>query len=191
MPSNRVSLRLPLTLALTAACGGEPTSVPNSTPLDIQPLLVTDQSSYTAVPTGPDGPYRQFSFDVEVRLTNASEHPLYLARCLPADDGPVFHVLPADDQTAEAAYSPVWACPGHDRPIPVAPGATRRDRLRITGPNAWRSGGIEHSGALSGRFRLFYVASTCRNEGDCPVGSVEAGSNEFEVSLSTERRATP
>lgn len=164
-------------------CGND-AGPPESGELDVQPVLVTDRVQYAAVPTGPEGPYRQFSFTLEARFTNESRHPLYLARCTTTDSSPIFGVIPGSPEGPETAYSPNWGCAGHDKPLVVPPGATRLDRILIQGPTAWASGGIHPLGVLTGQFRLVYGASACRQEGPCPVGPVRATSNEFDVSLS-------
>jgi hypothetical protein len=173
----------PLILLPLLACGGDPPGAPSPVHLDAQPLVVTNLAQYVAVPNGPEGPYRQFTFVLEARLTNPSSAPLYLRRCGASDPVPIFGVIGSSPQDPEPAYDPHWGCAGHNSPLVVLPGATRTDRFQVTGPTGWASGGTEPLGALTGRFRLVYGASACREEGPCSAGTAAAVSNEFEVVL--------
>ena len=89
-----------------------------------------------------------------------------------------------DPEGEEAAYSPVWACVGHDKAIPVQPGETRVDALHISGPNTFDGVTGLPFGVLEGKFQLGYQVRLCA-EDDSTCSSVDAAgrSNLFEVRL--------
>jgi hypothetical protein len=103
MPLTRSLRAAPALALILLGCEGDPPDAPDSASLDAQPMLTTDQTSYTAVATGPEGPYRQFGFVVEVRFVNASRRILYLTRCAPTDAQPVFFIVPTTNGAVESA----------------------------------------------------------------------------------------
>jgi hypothetical protein len=170
--------------ALVFGACESPTAAPRQlTAEELKALtLQTDRLAYTAALVQGVGPYRTFGFRLVARFTNDLVRPVYLKRCYPDWPSPIYGISAADaDQ--EAAYNPVWACVGHDRPIVVQPGETRTDTLEVRGPNAWDGYTNAPLGTLGGRFQLSYEVGTCRSVHDCPVAGRVRASNEFEVYL--------
>ena len=183
MPMRYSPFGLPIALAALIACGSSvPTSGDVTADQEGQVTLRTDRAAYQASLAGGEGPYRRYAVTLAAQLSNGLSIPLYLQRCYPDTPYPIYGVVSAEEGR-EAAYSPVWACVGHDRPIVLSAGKTRTDSLPVLGPNTWDGHTNMPSGDLVGRFRLGYLIGTCRAVVSCelPGGSIE--SNEFEVGL--------
>lgn len=162
-----------LALLAVAACTNTPATGKHLSPGH----FVVDSGVYTA--TGGRSPSGTWQFTVVARFTNPTTDTLYLARCMPESPQPRYQVDPADLLPERAAYSPVWACVGHDRQFGLAPGQSRTDTIVLTGPNIWdgRSGAPE--GRFEGSFRLSYHLQACRGDGACRL----AGSDALRQSL--------
>jgi hypothetical protein len=97
--------------------------------------------------------------------------------------------IPLSDDSANAtegsAYERFWPCVGHESPIVIAPGATRIDTLRITGPNILDGHTMTPQGRLDGEFRLVYEVGTCRRESEakCLLPLEERSSRAFRVTI--------
>ncbi len=146
--------------------------------------LSLDRASYTSAPLAGPGIFLTHGFTLIATFTNQGATPVYLARCFPDTPIPIYSVRMVDspDDALGSAYSPVWACVGHDQQILVAPGSTRTDTLLMAGPNG--TVGVTHQplGALSGSMRLSYQVQSCPGDGQCPIR--EAGlSPPFSVTL--------
>lgn len=168
-----------LALAGCASGSGSPTG-PDSGDL----MLSIDRASYTSAPLAGPGTFLTHGFTLIATFTNQGAAPVYLARCFPDTPIPIYSVRLVDspDDALGSAYSPAWACVGHDQQIRVAPGSTRTDTLLIAGPNG--TVGITHEplGALSGEMRLSYQVQGCPGDGKCLIQ--DAGlSPAFSVSL--------
>lgn len=132
---------------------------------DILPfMLTTDRSAYAADCTGDR--HVRCTFTVEATYHNRTEAPVYFHRCYPDSEYPIFDVHTLA-RAAESAYSPNWACVGHDDHIKVDPGETRVDVLEVTGPNNFDGVTGEPFGITEGVFRLIYDAYPCAEEGSC------------------------
>lgn len=140
--------------------------------------IQTDRSSYQATYIGGEGVYRQFGFVLVARYTNRTKRTVYLGRCSPDSEQPLYGVRGVD---FESAYNAVWACVGHDRHFRVEPGESRTDTLHIKGPTGW-SAEVPY-GKLEGVFELAYFVGWC--PGECQEETPEeAGmSNRFEVEV--------
>jgi len=144
-------------------------------------LLQTDKTEYTARYTGGNGSPRRYSFQVVTRFHNTQPNRVYLARCYPTSPTPIYGVEAVDPSDRwGAAYDPAWACVGHEDPIAVAPGATRVDTLRLTGPTSTDGRTGEPYGVLTGVFRIGYSVHTCRREIGCELPNAGV-SNTFRV----------
>jgi hypothetical protein len=166
------SVRLLLGLVLLPGCDG--ILGPGDDP---EPAIRTDRESYAAVPVFPD--YSQYAFTVITTFTNPTGDTLYLDRCYPDTPYPIYGVGREDDQ--EVGWNAAWACVG-TVPFAMAPGETRVDTLRITGPNAFTRSG-EPMGVLWGTFRLGFAVKSCSEAGPCPdpVPGYLRQSNAFRV----------
>lgn len=185
MRAFRVAALILVSTAL--GCRGNP-AVPDedhNTSAERVPLQ-TDRQEYVATLVEENGLYSRYGFTLVVEYQNLSNETLWLGRCYPDSETPIYGVEAIDAQ--EAAYSAAWACVGHDRQFAVPPGGSRVDVLEIRGPNAW--GGCTaqgcdegHHGTLEGRFRLLYDVHLC--PGDCyaPAPDDLRVSNEFVVRL--------
>lgn len=126
---------------------------------DIPPFALTlDESAYAADCT--DDQHQRCTFTVEASYHNRTEASVYLQRCYPDSEHPIFGVSTLDG-TMESAYGPVWACVGHEDHIRVAPGETRIDVLEISGPNSFDGVTGEPFGVTEGVFQLGYDAYPC------------------------------
>ena len=130
--------------------------------------LRTDDTTYVTTYLRGEGVYREYGFAVIARFENQSGTSVYLSRCYPDSPHPIYGVslVEPEDQWG-AAYSGVWACVGHNRPIEVRTGQVRVDTLRLRGPNAWQDGIAR--GVFEGQFRLLYEVQTCREEAVCSL----------------------
>jgi hypothetical protein len=173
----RVSLAGLLFVSLVA-CGAPVASDELTSPITLQ----TDRAAYSASLIGGEGTYRTYTVTVVAQFTNRTALPVYLERCYPDTPYPIYGIVSAEEGR-EAAYNPVWACVGHDRPIVVSGGKTRTDSLHLSGPNAWDGRTNQPFGDLVGRFRLSYAVGTCRAVSRCEVPGQVGESNEFEVRL--------
>ena len=150
---------------------------------DVEPgkaALLVDQPAYLARYLEGDssstGDYRQYGFRIRARFVNRRDVPVYLPRCYPQDQHPMYGVRYAGPDSlggplgsrTESAYDPIWACVGHDRPIVVPPGTVRTDVLEVSGPSSWTSYGLQRGGKEEGAFRLHYQASLCPDDAYSP-----------------------
>lgn len=168
-----------LALAGCTSGSGSPTG-PDSGDL----RLSLDRASYTSVPLAGPGTFLTHGFTLIATFSNQGAEPVYLARCFPSTPIPIYSIRLVDfpNDALGSAYSPVWACVGHDQQILVPPGSTRTDTLLIAGPNG--TVGVTHEplGALSGEMHLSYRVQSCPGDGQCPIP--EAGlSPAFSVIL--------
>jgi hypothetical protein len=147
--------------------------------------LTTNDTSYVASRESGGGPIARYGFTLVARYHNPTKAPIYLARCYAASKTPLYDVrLVQSNRSSGSAYSPVWACVGHDKQIVVKPGATRVDTIAISGPATWSGLTKKPIGVLEGRFRLGYSPQSCPGDGKCEivVDSLRY-SNEFTVHL--------
>lgn len=172
-PTHRFAL---CAMLLLAACAQDVTG-----PDRAGEPLQTEKVSYEARVVGGSGNYTQYGFTVVATFRNLMDQTVYLGRCYPDSPTPIYGIVAVDtDDDWGAAYSPGWACVGHDQEFAIAPGGTRTDTLHISGPNAWDGHTKEPFGVLEGRFRIIYDVRLCR---DCAtLAPVEMGrSNLFDV----------
>ena len=88
---------------------------------------------------------------------------MYLRRCLPDSDTPIYGVVSLDNTGADrSAYDPSWGCVGHDKQFAVAPGVTRVDTLHLKGPWGVERGSGRPLGRFEGRMQLTYQVAACR-----------------------------
>ena len=157
-------------------------------PPRLEPLtgnLTTNDTTYVATREAGGGPVMRFGFKLVARYHNPTKAPIYLARCFAKSKTPLYDVqLVQGKRSGGSAYSPVWACAGHDKQIVVQPGATRVDTLAISGPATWSGLTKKPIGILEGRLRLAYFPQKCPGDGACEivVDSLRY-SNEFTVHL--------
>lgn len=123
--------------------------------------LSTDGSAYVAHCT--DDGLLVCTFTLEATYHNRTDRPVYLHRCYPDSEYPIFSVSTLD-KAVESAYNPIWACVGHDDQIRVGPGETRTDVLEIRGPNSFDGVTHEPFGEVEGAFQLSYAAYPCADE---------------------------
>lgn len=144
--------------------------------------IQTDGVRYDATPTGDAAPgFVDYELTVVATFTNPTDDTLYLDRCRPDSPGPIYGVdLIEPEDPDGAAYDADWACVGHDRQFAVAPGESRVDTLRISGPNAWQGG--SYIGRLEGLFRLRYSVWMCADCGESAPDDLEF-SNVFEIRI--------
>ena len=114
------------------------------------PQLVTDSSTYTAIPVG----YDQVVVNVLSTFHNRGASAVTFDRCFPNSSSPIYFVGVLSPFRATSGYNPVWACVEHHNPIVVAPGETRTDTIRLHGPNEFSNG--QYQGTLEGTFQLSY-----------------------------------
>lgn len=126
--------------------------------------LSTAASAYVARCTNSN--FLSCTFTLTATYHNRTDRPVYLHRCYPDSEYPIFGV-PTLDETAESAYEPSWACVGHDDQIRVDPGETRTDLLAVRGPNSFDGVTGEPFGEVEGAFQLRYDARPCGGEGNC------------------------
>jgi hypothetical protein len=171
-----------LLLAITA-CEGPFGTTRELTVEDLRDrTLGTDRNLYEATLVDGEGAYRTYAVTMVAEFTNAMDQPVYLGRCLPDTDSPIYGILSVEPEL-EAGYDPIWACVGHDNPILVGAGESRVDTLRLSGPNAWDGYTKEPFGTLTGRFQLSYAIGTCPDVYGCGVVQSYVESNEFEMRL--------
>jgi hypothetical protein len=147
--------------------------------------LTTNDTSYVAAREPGGGPIARYGFTVVARYHNPTKAPIYLARCFASSKTPLYELqLVQGRRSSGSAYSPVWACAGHDKQIVVRPGATRVDTIAVSGPATWSGLTKKPIGNLEGRLRLAYFPQRCPGDGACAivVDSLRY-SNEFTVHL--------
>lgn len=174
-------------IALSACADG--TAIPglrDSTSATAPPpgILTTDRTSYTAVSASVVYGYSLYAIPVVTKYTNETRDTVFLARCFPTSPSPTYDLLQIAPPDPEgSAYSPVWACVGHDQQIAVAPGAARVDMLTLRGPNVFD--GITHRpfGATSGTVEVRFQPQSCRGDGACPLPDSLGTSNTFIIGL--------
>lgn len=144
--------------------------------------LSTDESAYVARCT--DDSFRDCTFTLEATYHNRTGAPVYLHRCYPDSEYPIFGV-PTLDEAVESAYDPAWACVGHDEHIRVDPGETHVAELEIRGPNSFDGVTDEPFGVVEGAFQLLYDARPCGGESNCDsLPEVLRLSAPFKVTVS-------
>jgi hypothetical protein len=148
------------------------------TPAQPYPIQ-TDSAAYTAVCEGERLHYGRCAFTIVARFANATEDSVFLQRSYPDQPAPNFSV---SSDTTRSAYVGVGMGVGHDNQIAVAPGASRIDTLRVSGPSMWSSEGVP-DGGFRGSMRLTYMGQSCQSEGglDCARPNVPILSNKFQV----------
>ena len=125
--------------------------------------LQVDRSEYhaTRFRTKPS----TYSFTLIARYENRTANPLYLSRCTPSAQSPMYVIPEIHHPSLDSGYDEVWACVAHGSPIVIAPGATRVDTLRIEGPNILDGRTYAPKGRLEGDFRLIYEVGTSSSSG--------------------------
>jgi hypothetical protein len=162
-------------VALISACSAGPSEPTGAG------WLSTDARSYAATAIGSEDRYQRYMFTVVATFTNQGTAPVYLGRCYPTSPQPTYGVELAGG--GKAAYDPIWACVGHDQQLAVAPGASRVDTLRLSGPNSFPNGGGRGLASIVGRMRLVYAVGGCGGEARCPLPADAGTSNVFDVRL--------
>ena len=148
------------------------------------PSLQVDQTEYRAACVPGKGGACTYIFKLVARYHNPTADTLYISRCMPSDPTPEYGIVPVADSTEDAAYDPIWACVGHDRPVVVAPHATRLDTLQIEGPNSWDGKTNAPLGVFEGEFKLIYKVSQCwLGRRNCRILPDEQRSQAFRVHL--------
>ena len=151
-------------------------------------LIQTDAVHYEASHVSGEGSYTRYGFSLVARTVNLGRSEIYLARCYPTSVVPVYGVELVDRSNSRgSAYSRAWACVGHDDQFRLGPGDSRTDTLTIAGPNAFDGRTGTPFGILEGRMRLRYELQSCRGDGACRVDGSAGRSNEFTVTLATDR----
>lgn len=171
-----------LPVLLLAGCGaGTPVDPSAFNPADY--VLTTDRSAYLAVGEG-EGVWRSFEFTVHATLTNRGGTAVYLERCSPNQDTPIFGVqlaVPAP-LGRYSAFEQFYACPHGNTEVSVPPGASRSYTLVIRGPTGRDGITKEPLGELWGAKRLSIPVHSCRGDAACRIPG--AGVSEpFTVSV--------
>lgn len=143
----------------------------------------TDAPTYFARHVGGEGEHARFRFEVVATYVNDSERPVFIGRCDPSSETPIYGVALVEGRDSDSAYDAFWGCVGHDAQFRVDANESRVDTLLIEGPNQWDRHGM-HYGQLEGRFRISYDIRFCPGE-DCQDAVPEADrlSNDFRVVL--------
>jgi hypothetical protein len=158
------------------ACGQAPLA-----PL-LRASLVSDQSSYEAIPMGT-GAGRHFVFPVVARYANESDAPIYLSRCLASDKHPNVGVRVVSDDAEAPAFDPPGACAATSA-LQVAPGELRTDTLSLEAPVVIDPSSGAYTGPQSLRVESFYLASTCASGWpNCPAPFEARTSNVVTVRM--------
>jgi hypothetical protein len=177
-----------IVIILAAGCG-EPTGATPSENLPVRgsEVIQTDSVRYAARTSSGEGIWREFGFRVVSTFTNTRPDTIYLGRCFPDSQGPMYAVEVMDSSDYwGAAYDPVWDCVGVDSPIPVPPAATRVDTFDIRGPYVRQGGSVGTPyGVFTGTMRLRLPIQTCPAEIGCLVPLAERVSNQFLVELAS------
>lgn len=143
--------------------------------------ITTDKNAYVA--RCMDDGFLSCTFTLEATYYNRTDRPVYLYRCYPDSEYPIYGV-PTSDESAESAYDPIWGCVGHDDQIRVDPGETRTDVLEVRGPNSFDGVTGEPFGVVEGAFQLRYDARPCGGEGNCDsLPEVQRLSAPFKVTV--------
>ena len=151
-------------------------------PEDVE--LRLDRAQYVATPI-PGSAGTRFAFPMVLTVENRTGRTLYLGRCFPDSRTPLYNltqVTPSDRYGS--AYTPIWACVGHDAPLILAPRGTRSDTLRITGPNRFPSGSSVGLGLLEGEVEVSLSVANCRGS-RCAGGSARRLIRRFRVLVGT------
>lgn len=152
-------------------------------------VVSTDRSAYVALHAGGEGSNSEFGFNVLLRVENVGSGTIYLSKCNPSDDLPVYGILPAaPGEPYASAYSPVWACVGHSEAIRLDPGERKTFELRIRGPNTWDGHTGEPQGELTGPMRIVIGVRGTRPWNQTVGGEPPGISNVFEVTRTTPIR---
>lgn len=145
--------------------------------------ITTDSRAYVAICA--EGGSFACTFTLEANYHNRTDRPVYLQRCYPDSAYPIYEV-PTLVGGKASAYSPNFACVGHDRHLEVLPGEVRTDVLTISGP--WSRDGVtgEPFGIFEGAFQLWYDVRACAGDGACdqdPLPETQGLSAPFKVTL--------
>lgn len=146
--------------------------------------LVTNATSYVAIRIPGTSRPRRYQFTVITRFENQSTAPVFLARCFPNSPQPEYDIVAGDGSSVESAYSPVWACVGHNSQFQVPPGAVRIDTFRVQGPNMFDAGKQVAIGATAGQFKLILFIANEPGDGARRVAREFGLSNAFTVRTS-------
>lgn len=145
-------------------------------------VIRTDRDEYLAKPEKTTDKLRSYGFILTAQFENRSQEPVYLQRCHPDSPHPIFAILMASESKEQSsAYSPIWACVGHNDKIIVRPGETRTDQFPISGPTSWENGGGINFGAMEGRFRLQYAVTVYREQPSADQSWRRVVSEQLEV----------
>ena len=180
---------IPITLGcLTVLACGTSGQLPANHPATRDHTLTTDATAYVARPMEGLGRRQRYHFVLISRFENRGSKSLYLGRCLPDSDEPLFTVVNGDstatDRRSGSAYSTVWGCVGHDRQFEIRPGAVRIDTLEVQGPNSFDGRTGEAFGRLEGKLRLYFVVRRAPGEDVPQLPPSESVSNIFSVRVS-------
>ena len=169
------------------ACGAS-SHLPANHPEPRGHTITTDATDYVARPLGGFGRRQRYHFFVISRFENRGSQSVYLGRCLPDSDEPLFTLVIADstatDPRSGSAYSTVWGCVGHDRQFEIRSGAVRIDTLEVQGPNSFDGRTGEPFGRLEGKLRLYFVVRRVPGEDVPQLPLSESVSNIFSVRVS-------
>jgi hypothetical protein len=116
--------------------------------------MTTDDSLYTGMVAC--APVRHPCGIVAVTITfrNPLAQAILIDRCTPDSNTPLFSVVQADARHTPATMNPDWACVGHDSPLVVPPGGSRRDVIHV----GLRAEDAAPIGRVLGPFQIAYLA---------------------------------
>lgn len=182
-PCTRLRWGVSVVLPVLAACGGGLVG-----PGVGGEVLITDRVSYSAEVVDRNGSYTRYGFTLVAQFSNSTDEHLYLGRCEPGSSTPMYDIKAASTAVpGGSAYSPFWACTGHDTQFQVPPGESRTDTLRILGPSSWDGLTKVPVGELEGVVQLSYSVSDCRGACGEDTSRWVALSNVFRIALADSR----
>jgi hypothetical protein len=135
---------------------------------------------YSHRPTTAD--QRSYGFLLKARYRNPTGSLIYFQTCRDPSSSPIFSVVAVSSDTTRSGYNPFRACPATP-PIPLAPGETRVDTVRVSGPVVRDGETNEPLGVLEGTFRLVYDASATRNLHGETLPDRQSRSNPVRVQI--------
>jgi hypothetical protein len=91
---------------------------------------------------------------VTITFRNPLAQAILIDRCTPDSETPMFSVVQADARHTPASMNPDWACVGHNSPLVVPPGASRRDVIHV----GLRAEDAAPVGRVLGPFQVGYLA---------------------------------
>ena len=164
--------------ALLGALSGCSTRVPAR---DASPLQ-TDRLSYR-LRHDEGGGWDSYSAILVVAYTNRRDTPVYLPRCaLGAPARPMYLFVREAPDTARVFTSLLWACNGGVPREELAPGATRRDTVRMVAVATPRMRPAFQRRWVTGLMRVEYqVYASASNRHNDPLPEQERRSNVFRV----------